>query len=142
MVAHLAHIIVVKKPSRRDFFQFLRFMFCSQLAWLADVSVFALCYECIKFHYIPSKAISYSIGAVVSYLMNRKLTFGTSSRIVSSALARFLLVNCAAITLSLSSMYLFNEILGLPVWMGYFLSIIFSFSTNFLGNRFWVFRKH
>ena len=31
---------------------------------------------------------------------------------------------------------------GWNVWLGYFFSILFSFSNNYLGNRFWVFKTY
>lgn len=126
--------------TKRDFWQFIRFMLCNQTAWLADLGVFTLLYEAMGAHYIAAKALSYSVGALVSYTLNRKITFKTAQRFVSRTLAKFIAVNCISIALSLGSMAVFNDVCGLPVWVGYFLSIVFSFTTNFLGNRFWVFR--
>ncbi len=117
----------------------MKFSLCNQAAWLADLGVFTLAYQVLGVHYIFAKAMSYTTGAIVSYTMNRAFTFRTKKRFVSGTLGKFIVVNCLSISLSLGSMYIFNDVLGLPVWAGYFLSIIFSFTTNFLGNRFWVF---
>lgn len=126
---------------KQEIWKFIRFMLCNQTAWLVDVALFALGYQLIGLHYAIAKAISYTGGAVMSYTLNRKFTFHAQSRFVSGTLLRFIIVNCVSISLSIASMALFSDVWHLPVWVAYFLSIIFSFSCNFLGNRFWVFRN-
>lgn len=126
---------------KKEILQFIKFALCNQAAWLGDLGVFTLAYELGGAHYILAKACSYTTGACISYLMNRKITFQTKDRFLSKNLVKFILVNCLSISLSLGSMFLFNHVLGLPVWAGYFLSILFSFSTNYIGNKFWVFRE-
>lgn len=130
-----------RRINKAEIWRFIKFMACNQTAWLADLGVFTLAYEVAEVHYILAKALSYTIGALVSYFLNRKVTFKTKRKFVSGTLAKFIAVNCVSISLSLGSMYLFNDMLHLPVWVGYFLSILFSFSSNYLGNRFWVFRR-
>lgn len=103
--------------------------------------MFALLFQVGGVNYILAKAVSYTVGAFVSYLLNRKITFGTNKSVVSGKLPRFVAVNALAVGLSLGSMYIMNDVFSLPVWIAYFVSILFSFSTNFLGNRFWVFRE-
>lgn len=143
MAAHLASVMPMKKQriNKKEVWQFIKFTVCNQTAWLADVGIFALAYEVFGLYYIYSKALSYTVGALVSYMLNRYFTFRAQTRFLSKTLIKFIAVNCLSITLSLSSMYVFNDVCGLPVWAGYFLSILFSFSTNFLGNRFWVFKN-
>ena len=129
------------KIKKKEIIRLLKFMLCNQTAWLFDVGVFTLLYEVAGLYYILSKAISYTVGAIVSYLLNRKWTFNTNKSIISIKLPKFLAVNAVSITLSLTSMYLIGDVLGWHIWIAYFGSILFSFSSNFLGNRFWVFRK-
>ncbi len=129
------------KIKKKEIVQFIKFAICNQTAWLGDLGVFTLAYEVGGLHYILAKALSYTTGAFISYLMNRKITFRAKDRFLSKKLLKFIAVNCLSISLSLGSMYVFNDLLGLPVWAGYFLSILFSFSTNFIGNKFWVFRE-
>ena len=53
------------KPGRGDLKQFVKFMLCSQAAWLADCGVFALAHEIFALHYILCKVLSYTTGAIV-----------------------------------------------------------------------------
>ena len=129
------------KPSREDLKQFLKFMFCSQAAWLADCGVFALAHEVFALHYILCKVLSYTTGAIVSSSLNRKITFRSCESFISNTLLKFLLVNIVSIGLSLLAMSAVVDYAGWNVWLGYFFSILFSFSNNYLGNRFWVFKN-
>lgn len=102
--------------------------------------MFSLLYEAAGVHYTLSKFCSYTVGALISYTMNRKVTFRAETQFISKTLLKFIAVNCLSVSASLGSMAVFNSILGWGVWIGYFVSILFSFSINFLGSRFWVFR--
>ena len=129
------------KISRADIRQFFYFMVCSQIAWLADCGVFALTHEVFMLHYIFCKGLSYTTGAIVSYSLNRKITFAAVEKFVSKTLLKFLAVNIVSISLSLLSMSLVVDYAGWNVWLGYFFSILFSFSNNYIGNRYWVFKN-
>ena len=128
--------------SKTELFRLLKFSGCSTLAWLVDFALFSLLYEYFAFYYIAAKAFSYTAGAVTSYTLNRWVTFRTQTKYISRTLCKFIAVNCISISFSLASMYLFSDLLSVGVWISYFLSILFSFSSNYLGNKFWVFRHH
>ena len=120
---------------------FLKFSGCTFIAYLVDMGIFALGYEVFHWDYLAAKACSYLAGVITSYSLNRIVTFQAKSRYVSGTLLRFLGLNCVSLSVSLGSLYLFADIFHLAVWAGYFLSGVCSFTTNYLGNRFWVFRK-
>ena len=120
--------------------RFIKFMLCSQAAWLADCGVFALMHEVIGAQYLLCKVASYTVGAFVSYTLNRRVTFRAEKRFISKTLLQFLVVNIVSIGLSLAAMSIVVKRLGWDVWLGYFFSILFSFSNNYIGNRFWVFK--
>lgn len=124
----------------KNFLRLIKFAGCSTAAWLADFAVFTVAYDVLGVHYIAAKACSYTIGAFTSYTLNRKLTFRSQKKFVSATLFKFIAVNCVSVSLSLGSMYVFSDVLGISVWISYFLSVIFSFSANYTGNRFWVFK--
>lgn len=118
--------------------QFVKFSLCSMSAWLTDFALFTVLYQVLKLNYIVSKGIAYTLGATVSFLLNRKFTFGKTLA-VKDILGRFVVTNVCAQIMSLLSMAFFRDVAGFTVWQVYFLSFAFSFSTNYVGNRFWVF---
>ena len=120
--------------------QLLKFFGITQIAWLLDLAVYTVMFELFDVYYIAAKAVSYTCGAILSYLLNRKFTF-YSRNSVKRTLPRFIAVNAVSLSVSLTSMHVFGNILHINEWICYFLSILFSFSINYLGNRFWVFKE-
>ncbi len=118
--------------------QAIKFFLCTQVAWWLDVAVFSLMFEVIGLDEIVAKAISYSCGAILSYILNRKITFKNKKKVVIT-LPRFVIINLLALSASLGSMAIMSKALGFHEWLAYLLSVVFSFSVNYCGNRFWVF---
>lgn len=55
--------------------QLVKFFGVTQIAWLLDLAVYTVLFQFSGVYYIISKAISYTCGAVLSYVLNRKFTF-------------------------------------------------------------------
>ena len=120
--------------------QLIKFFGCTQAAWWLDLCIYTVLFQFIGLDAILSKAISYTCGAILSFTLNRRFTFkGNNS--VAATLPRFIVINLLALGASLGSMHIFGNVLGVNMWICYFLSIVFSFSVNYLGNRFWVFKE-
>ncbi|MGI6664075.1 MAG: GtrA family protein [Christensenellaceae bacterium] len=119
--------------------QLIKFILCSQAAWLADVAIFTLLYEVLALQYTIAKGVSYACGATVSFFLNRKFTFG-GAHTNKSMVVRFIVTNICAQVMSMIAISVFRDMVGFTVWESYLVSVIFSFGTNYLGNRFWVFR--
>ena len=120
--------------------QLVKFFGVTQIAWLLDLAVYTVLFQFSGVYYIISKAISYTCGAVLSYVLNRKFTF-TGDNPIKRTVPRFIVVNAFSLSASLFSMHVFGNALHLDEWVCYFLSIAFSFSINYLGNKLWVFKE-
>ena len=129
----------MKRINRETIKRLIKFFGCTQAAWWLDLCIYTLLFQVMKRDAILSKGISYTCGAILSYTLNRRFTFKDNNSI-SATLPRFIVINLLALGASLTSMHIFGNLLGLHMWICYFLSIVFSFSVNYLGNRFWVFK--
>lgn len=123
---------------KKTFIQTIKFFLCTQAAWWLDLSVFSLMFEVLKLDELLSKSISYTCGAIISYTLNRRFTFKNSNKLYLT-LPKFIVINLLAMSASLGSIAVMSKVLHLDEWLAYFLSIVFSFSVNYFGNRFWVF---
>lgn len=94
--------------------------------------VFALAHEVFALHYILCKVLSYTTGAIVSYSLNRKITFRSCESFISKTLLKFLIVNIVSIGLSLLAMSAVVDYAGWNVWLGYFFSYCFPFPITIL----------
>lgn len=143
MAALLADVtVVLMKIGKKELWQLLKFWLCTQIAVVADAASFTVMYALAPTYYMICKALSYCVGAVVSFFTNRRFTFKTKEGTAKSGLIfKFVSVNLVSMGVSLGAMGVMSKNFGIPVWLSYILSGLFSFVTNFLGNRLWVFHE-
>ena len=129
---------------RKDIIQFFKFQFASVIAYWADYGFFALIYTLV-FSNDPingpvySKMMSYVVGLMTSYLINKRWTFGVKRQIFSKYLLKFIFVNIAALSANLTAMQIMNIYYNTNPYLSPILATVFSFSINYSGNKIWVF---
>ncbi len=133
---------------KKDIIQFFQFQFVSVIAYWADYGVFLLnnnvmfaSLEGSPLKYTYSKMISYIVGLMTSYLINKRWTFGVKRKIFSMYLLMFIVVNALALTANLTGMYILTEYYNFNSNISQILATVFSFSINYCGNKLWVFEK-
>jgi len=89
---------------------------------------------------VAAKAISYSLGIVNSYFLNRHWTFGSLGR-VGAEFPQFVISNAAGLVLNTAVMYASLQYLHTPRPTGVVLATLASFALNFFICRRSVFRR-
>jgi putative flippase GtrA len=130
---------------KKDIIQFFQFQFVSVIAYWADYGVFALFYT-FEFSSDPngdiySKIISYPVGLMTSYLINKRWTFGVKRKVFSSYLLKFIVVNACALTANLLAMHTLKDLYFIDARAAQLMATLFSFSINYSGNKIWVFEE-
>lgn len=128
---------------------FFRFLLVGIINTLVGLSVMYLCLHGFSFSYWESTFIGNTIGAIVSYLLNRTFTF-KSNAAVGSSMFRF----AAVILICYFFSYYLGEKIAVIVFSKlpffpkkYILDAAVLFGTgfytisNYLGQRFFVFHK-
>ena len=118
------------------------------LLGLTTTAVESLAYTVLLFFsasQMPAQAISYALGAVNSYAVNRKFTFKTNEKFLSTELLKFFVVNLISLLFGLLAMFILTRFLKIEgtVLKDAAAKIIAMFMTtisNYLGNRLWVFK--
>ena len=133
---------------KKDIIQFFQFQFVSVIAYWADYGVFSLNNAFLfaslgdsPLRYTYSKMVSYIVGLMTSYLINKRWTFGVKRKIFSMYLLMFIVVNALALTANLTGMYILSEYYSISPYVSQILATVFSFSINYSGNKLWVFEK-
>lgn len=88
---------------------------------------------------IPAMTVSYGIGMVISYVGNRKWTFGHRGSLAPTLL-RFAVANLVGYGVNFGILWLFVRRLGLPQIPVQFLATGCVAVCTFLMMRLWVFR--
>lgn len=85
------------------------------------------------------RAASWVGACLFSYLVNRSFTFRAGDT-GFWPVARFLIVSTVSLGLGLVLLYVFKS-MGCGDKLAFFLSLPFTMAANYLGYRFWAFRK-
>ena len=98
----------------------------------------------LSFRY-SAQFISYSCGAIVSYAINRKWTFGTDSKFFSRKMFQFLLLNLGSLVASEGVLALASQLFLLQGSIVKEVAVkivvdVFPAVLNYIGIRFWIFR--
>lgn len=86
-----------------------------------------------------SKAISFALGSVVAYLINNYYTFNVS-KITKRNIASFALLYSISFILNVAVNH-FLFYVSLHKFLSFFIATLVSTFINFIGQKFWVFKK-
>ncbi len=122
--------------------QFVKFSLVGALNSLVHFCVFMALYRIAMLHYLASSAIGYGAGMINSYILNRRWTFSSSQEKITKEFSKFTLVNTVALLVNVGSLRFFKENASMSAEAGQVFAIGLSLGVNFLGNRYWTFKKY
>ncbi len=122
--------------------QFIKFSLVGAVNSLVHFCIFIMLYRGAMMHYLASSVIGYCAGTVNSYIFNRRWTFSSRQEKMKREFGKFVLVNVLALLVNVGSLRFFKESLGLSAEAGQICAIGLSLVINFLGNRYWTFKKY
>lgn len=111
---------------------------------LIDVGAYFALTRFIAFfgeHLVSAKAISFFLGTVFSFIMNRRFTFGSRGRVRMGEILRFYSTVGSGIFVNSGAYYLFHIFLGMNEVLAVGIATIISFAWGFLFSKYWVFKK-
>ena len=121
-------------------FQFVFFSLIGVLNTLIHYTIFLLLFRVFEINYLVASGVGYFVGMVNSYFLNRRWTF-ISSNNIHPEFTKFILVNVISMSTNLIVLKFSVTTMGLIPEVGQIISIIFSISVNFFGNKFWTFNS-
>ncbi len=125
----------------RELWRFVKFGITGVMNTLVDFGVYTLLVELFSVNMYVAQIISYCCGMLNSYLVNRKWTFKTQSKVVSGELWRFILLNLSMMLLGMGVIWLGTQWLHCSPVLAKLLSSGVTLVVNFLVSNFWVFRN-
>ncbi len=121
---------------------FVKFSIVGIVNTAVDFSAFALLYSVLGIHYLPSQAISYTLGLLNSFVLNKLWTFNNRSCQIPVQLTKFFSINIVSLLISLLGLRLLCGYFGFNVYIVKICIIIITQMVNYCGYRFWVFQKN
>jgi putative flippase GtrA len=121
--------------------QFMEYMVGGGVYFWVGLTVFAMCYNLLHWHWLVSKILADSIGWTANFSIQRYWAFydsrfkGQDTRVI----ARYVLVNGIDLIIDYGIVASFVQA-GFTPYIGFFVSAAFTTVWDYLWYRFWVFK--
>jgi putative flippase GtrA len=119
--------------------QFVKFNLVGLLNTALDFVLFSLL-TWFGVFYIWAQCISYGVGMLNSYTLNKYWTFAQKGRLEPKQAIRFLLLNLGSLLLSLGMLAVLSDYIGIKVLVAKLITTAVTTLFNYAGNKLWVFR--
>lgn len=116
------------------------FFFVGILSTLADLGILYFLTDGLGIWYLESAVVSYCCGTVLSYGLNKHLTFRNRSRKYVRQFLLFAAISVSSLLLTLCIIWVFVELLHQNYLIGKIIAIILAFLWNFTGQSRITFR--
>ncbi len=120
--------------------QFLSFLVIGGGCTLIQYMILYSLTEFLGLAPVISSSIGYVLSAILNYLLNRQLTFG-SERKHSESVPRFFAISVAGLIINAVIVYSSQTVGGVHYLIAQIISTIIVLFWNFYANRAWTFNK-
>lgn len=120
--------------------QFFRFAVVGAFSTIINYSVFILLLDYAKVNYLLASAIGFFAGVLCGYFFNRSWTYQSTTK-AKSEIFKYYLVYLISLCISLVFLKIVVEEIHFDKKLANLISIGITTITNFLGTKFWVFKK-
>jgi putative flippase GtrA len=118
--------------------QFIKFNLVGLLNTALDFAVITLL-TWLGVYYILAQCLSYGVGMLNSYTLNKYWTFAQKGRFEPKQAIRFALLNLGSLLLSLALLVIFKDQWMMKVLLAKLLTTVITTLVNYAGNKLWVF---
>jgi putative flippase GtrA len=120
----------------------VRFLFFSGIGYSFDLTVLLLLQSAGWFPLLANVTIAFVLTYALNFALNRWFAFHAAHRDLRGQLGRFLPQVTVDYLLTLGGVWLFAEVLGLPVFWARLLAATTNLVFNYTVYRFWTFRRN
>lgn len=121
--------------------QFIKFNLVGLLNTALDFAIFALL-TWLSVYYIIAQCISYGMGMLNSYTLNKYWTFAQKGRLEPKQAIRFIVLNLGSLLLSLLLLALLKDHWHIKLLLAKLIATVVTTLINFAGSKLWVFRSN
>lgn len=120
--------------------QFLKFILVGITSTVINYSIFYVFYSYFFLNYLFSAFFGYVAGVFVGYSLNVRWTFGVKKD-EERSLLKYLLIYLLTLILAVILLYSLVAALNFKPPIAYIFVVVFATLTNFIGMKYWVFKK-
>ena len=105
-----------------------------------DYGVFFILHTLLSVGSLIAQVISFSSGVICSYFLNRRFTFKAQNKMSTSEVVKFIILNLIAMGSSVLVVWICETYFGMSPYIAKLISMLVSFTINYIGNRFFIFK--
>jgi glycosyltransferase involved in cell wall biosynthesis len=90
---------------------------------------------------VSAKVISFFLGTICSFTLNRRFTFSLTSRITAPEVIRFYTVTGIGLIINAATLYIFHQVFGVHDLIAVAIATVLTFVWGFVLSKVWVFGK-
>ena len=120
--------------------QFFKFVNVGLLSTFFNYSCFYILFSFLSFNYLLSSATGYLFGVFIGFMFNKGWTFQYQN-ITTKEPLQYITLYSTSLLLGLALLRVLVNNLNIIPEIANVIVIGFTTTTNFLGLKFWVFRK-
>lgn len=124
----------------KRFLPFIKYCIVGATGTFIDLAALYIFVEYLEFPVLLGATFSFLLAVINNFLLNKLWTFKNKSPNYRKLFIKFLTVALVGLGLTLSSMHLLVNILGLWYMLAKMLSSGIVLTWNFLGNKLWTFK--
>lgn len=122
--------------------QFFKFAIVGFTGTILHMLVLYTLTEFIGVYYLTSAIIAFTFAATSNFIFNKIWTFNERFRSnTTKKYLKFFAVSICALLVNLFFLYTLTEFLHIYYLISQLMAIAFSLWINFLGNKYWTFKK-
>ncbi|MFA5331110.1 MAG: GtrA family protein [Methanoregula sp.] len=119
----------------------VRFLFVGSTSSLVDIGGMFVFTEFFGIWYMLSATLSYCCGIVVSYILNKSLTFHDSSRNYAAQFTTFATISVSCLIINLGIIWMAVDLFSLNYMTGKIIATLGAFLWNYHGQSRFTFKN-
>ena len=126
---------------REGLTHFIRFLIVGGISTGVNYAVFFVLLDDLGIRYQLASTCGFLSGVLVGFPLNKAWTYQDSSKMTATVLYSYIAVYLASLVINIAAITVLVGVMHLEPLIANIVTILITTMTNFLGTKFWVFRK-
>lgn len=126
---------------REGLTHFIRFLIVGGISTGVNYAVFFVLLDGLGMRYQLASVCGFLSGVLVGFPLNKAWTYRDSSKMTATVIYSYIAVYLASLLINIAAITMLVDLMHIEPRIANLVTIIITTMTNFLGTKFWVFRK-
>lgn len=140
--SYMKNLFGYRKYVRTGIKEFFKFSIVGFFGTVINLAILYFLTEFAGVYYLLSAFFAFLIAVINNFFLNKIWTFKEKINYKPiRKFGQFLFISIIALLVNLAFLYVFTDLFGIYYMFSQLFAIVLSLFVNFIGNKFWTFRK-